>query len=108
MASTQDFIEFVCGQIDMQWEVRFRKMFCDYMIYVNDKPLFLVCDNTVYVKKLEVLSSIIQEDSAGFPYNGAKEHYIVDPEDSELVQRVIEILEKIIPVPKKKAKKKIQ
>jgi TfoX/Sxy family transcriptional regulator of competence genes len=105
MASTLDFIEYVYGQIEPQWEIRFRKMFGDYMIYVNDKPLLLVCDNTVYVKKLDILDSRIQPDSTGTPYNGAKEHYVLDPEDTELLNSVIKILEKVIPVPVKKAKK---
>ncbi|MGN0560765.1 MAG: hypothetical protein ACI4K8_06895 [Candidatus Fimenecus sp.] len=25
-------------------------MFGEYMVYVNDKPILMVCDNTVFVK----------------------------------------------------------
>lgn len=108
MASTQDFIEFICDQIETRWDVRYRKMFGEYMIYVNDKPVLLVCDNTVYVKKLDILSPHINADSVGAPYKGAKEHYILDAEDTDVLNRVIEILEKVIPVPVKKTKKKLQ
>lgn len=31
-------------------DIRNRKMFGKYMIYLNDKPFFLVYANTVYVK----------------------------------------------------------
>ena len=31
------------------------------MIYINDKPLLLVCDDTVYVKKLKELEEIMQD-----------------------------------------------
>lgn len=53
MATSVDYIEFVCGQIRGERVVRYKKMFGEYMVYVNDKPVLLVCDNTVYVKKLD-------------------------------------------------------
>lgn len=42
----------------------------------------------------------------GVPYDGAKEHYILDIEDRELTAKAVEILERITPVPKKRSKKK--
>jgi DNA helicase-2/ATP-dependent DNA helicase PcrA len=35
--------------------VRYKKMFGEYMVYVNEKPILLVCDNTVFVKILDRL-----------------------------------------------------
>lgn len=55
MATTVDFIEFVCEQIHCNFSVRYKKMFGEYMVYVNDKPILLVCDNCVYVKKYRKL-----------------------------------------------------
>jgi hypothetical protein len=40
----------------------------------------------------------------GFPYEGAKEHYIVDVDNRELLTSVVRELEKVIPIPKKKQK----
>ena len=105
MATTPDFIEFVFDQIDNRWNKRYRKMFGEYMVYVNDKPILIVCDNTVYVKKLDCIKSFIKEEECGFPYDGAKEHYIVDVEDEEPFNKIIEALEKVIKVPVKKEKK---
>lgn len=102
MATTIDFIEFVCGQIHGNYAVRYKKMFGDYMVYVNDKPVLLVCDNTIFVKKLPELLTLMANASCGFPYDGAKEHYILDIEDAELTDKVIQILERITPLPKKK------
>jgi hypothetical protein len=59
-------------------------MFGEYMVYVNDKPILLVCDNTVYVKKLDCLAEIMPGAETGFPYSGAKEHYLLDIEDPDL------------------------
>jgi TfoX/Sxy family transcriptional regulator of competence genes len=112
MATTQDFAEFVCDQISGAGSgasagagaVRFRKMFGEYMIYVNDKPILLVCDNTVYVKKLDVAAPLLAEAPRGIPYNGAKEHYILDIEDRDLSLQVIAALLPVTKVPVKKKK----
>lgn len=81
-------------------------MFGEYMVYVNDKPVLLVCDNTVYVKKLPEIEELMSDAECGVPYDSAKEHYILDIEDRKLTAKVVEILEQITPVPKKKPKKK--
>ena len=77
-------------------------MFGEYMVYLNDKPVLLVCDNTVFVKKLAELTDIMSNAECGFPYDGAKEHYILDIENSELTDRVITMIERITPLPKKR------
>lgn len=103
MATTVEFIQFVCGQIEPRYEMRYKKMFGEYMVYVNEKPLLLVCDNTVYVKKLPELTALLGNAETGMPYGGAKEHYILDIEDTALTGRVIDVLEPITPLPKKRA-----
>ena len=81
-------------------------MFGEYVVYVNDKPVLLVCDNTVYVKKLTEIEELMSGAECGVPYDGAKEHYILDIENRELTEKVVEVLEQVTPVPKKKPKKK--
>lgn len=104
MATTEEFILFVCEQIKTNFCVRYKKMFGEYMVYVNDKPVLLVCDNTVFVKKLEELKILMQDSEVGVPYKGAKEHYILDIENSDLTNLVVQILEKVTPFLKKKMK----
>ncbi len=106
MATNLDYINFVCEQIHGNYSVRYKKMFGEYMIYVNDKPILLVCDNTVFVKKLKEIFELMKNSDCGFPYKGAKEHYILDIENAELTEKVINILESITPLPKKKVKSK--
>lgn len=93
MASSREFIEFVVEQVRSPYPVRYRKMFGDYMFYVNDNPLLLVCDDTVYVKKLDYLKPLFEDFQTGVPYNGAKEHYILDIENIDLATEVIRLLE---------------
>ncbi len=105
MATKLEFIQFVCEQIDSPYSVTYKKMFGEYMVYVNEKPILLVCDNTVYVKKVEQVKELLQDTECGVPYNGAKEHYILDIEDRFLTSEVVSILEKTTPHKQKKIKK---
>ena len=105
MATTLDYVEYVCGQIDGVGAVRHKKMFGEYMVYVNDKPILLVCDNTVYVKILPCIGDLCAGCDKGFPYNGAKWHYIFDIEDAEYAKQVVAALEPVTPVPKPRKKK---
>jgi TfoX/Sxy family transcriptional regulator of competence genes len=104
MATSVDYIEFVCDQIRGAGEIRYKKMFGEYMVYVNNKPIILVCDNTVFVKKLDDIKDKMKDAEVGFPYKGAKEHYILDIENTEWNKAIIHILEEITPLPKPKKK----
>lgn len=107
MATSKDFMEFVVEQLRGAGDVRYRKMFGEYMVYVNEKPILLVCENTVYVKTLDALSEKLKNASRGSPYQGAKEHYILDIDDAEFSREVVAIAEPLtsVPVPKKKKPK---
>jgi TfoX/Sxy family transcriptional regulator of competence genes len=105
MSTDIGFINFVTEQIDGVGMVRYRAMFGEYMVYVNDKPILLVCDDTVFVKIAGALDGVLDTAEKGFPYDGAKEHYILDIDDAELAKKVIGILEPITPLPKKRKKK---
>ena len=106
MATSKEYIDFVCEQIEGIGDISTKKMFGEYMVYVNAKPLLIVCDNTVMVKKAPELASLMEGAPDGIPYEGAKVHYILDIENRELVRGVIAVLEPITPLPKKRAKKK--
>lgn len=105
MASTPDFIEYVCERIQQTGSIRYRKMFGEYMIYINEKPILLVCDNTAYVKHLDCIRDQMLHASTGIPYSGAREHYILDIDDAPLCLEVLTILESVTPVPKPRKKK---
>ncbi|MEG0179398.1 MAG: TfoX/Sxy family protein, partial [Oscillospiraceae bacterium] len=68
MATSKEYIEFVCEQIEGIGYIRYRKMFGEYMVYLNDKPIFLVCDNTVFIKKSDEVKSLLDSESIGTPY----------------------------------------
>ena len=107
MATSVDFIEYVCDQINgySNWSIRYRKMFGEYMVYVNDKPVLLVCDDTVFVKILPETQTLLPNADKGFPYDGAKKHFVLDIDNRELSCKVVEALEMVTTVPKKRKRK---
>jgi hypothetical protein len=46
----------------------------------------------------------MENAETGFPYEGAKEHYIINIDDNEYLSNVVNILEKNVSIPKKKKK----
>ena len=104
MSTSTDYIKFVCDQIKGIGDIRYKKMFGEYVVYINDKPILLVCDNTVFVKKLDDISTQMKDSDTDYPYKNAKEHYILDIQNIELTKNVIEILEQITTVPKPRKK----
>ncbi|MEG1448758.1 MAG: TfoX/Sxy family protein [Oscillospiraceae bacterium] len=105
MATTVDFIEYVCEQIAGIGDIRYKKMFGEYVVYINDKPVLTVCDNTVFVKKLDCVYELLNTAEVGCPYDGAKEHYILDIDDERLCKDVVIALEAVTKVPKPRKKK---
>lgn len=108
MSTPADFLEFVCEHIDFFDNVRYRKMFGEGMVYVNDKPVLLVCDSIVYVKEIPELADLLANAERGIPYDGAKEHYVLDIENHDLAKEAITILELTTPLPKPKKRKESQ
>lgn len=92
MSSSPDFINYVLDQISKSGSVSSRKMFGEYMIYLNTVPVLLVCDNTVYAKMIEELIPILPHAKLGIPYPNAKQHYIVDIDDANTANQVVQTL----------------
>jgi len=106
MASSLEFAELVAEKIYSAGSINYRKMFGEYMVYCNGKPIFLICNDTLYAKVLKETTEIVGENNEqGAPYNGARQHYIVDVDNDEIVLELARALERITPLPKPKKKK---
>ena len=102
MASSLDFVQFVCEQLRDTGDITYKKMFGEYMVYVNARPILLICNNTVYVKMLDCIRDKMDGAEIGSPYNGAKPHYILDIDNAEFSKQVVLILETVTPIPTKR------
>lgn len=105
MATTNEYIEYVCEQINGIGDIRYKKMFGEFMVYVNDKPVIIVCDNNAFVKKLDCIEEMMKDAKLGYPYKGAKEHYVLDIDNSDFCKNIVSKIEKVTPLPKPRKKK---
>lgn len=104
MATSTEFLDFVVERLQGLGAVRSRRMFGEAMVYLNDRPVLSICDDMVYAKKHEAIESLMRNAETGIPYKGAKEHYILDIDDTELSKEVVSELEKVTPLPKSRKK----
>lgn len=104
MATTPEFMQFVYDQVKSAGDISYKKMFGEYMLYCDGRPVLLICDNTVYVKQLPDVATIFSAHDVsvqtGIPYTGAREHYILDTENVDLAIAVVRKMAQILPVPK--------
>ena len=80
-------------------------MFGEFTVYVNEKPIILICNDTVYLKMDDCISTLMSEAEVGIPYRGAKERFILDIDNRTFAQKVVHILEVNTPLPKPKKRK---
>ena len=51
MANSDEYIEYVMLKLEPMGLVQYKKMFGERMIYIDGKPILLVCGNSCYLKK---------------------------------------------------------
>jgi len=73
-------------------------------IYVDEKPIVLICNDTIYLKKLPCLDKFNIQETA-IPYKGASERYVIDVDDRELLREAVRLVADNTPLPKPKKKK---
>jgi TfoX/Sxy family transcriptional regulator of competence genes len=105
MATDLSYVIFVVEQIKSNAEITYKKMFGEYLIYANAKPVITICKSTPFVKMLDCVKPLLENAETGYPYDGAKEHYIVNVDDSAQLTRIVDILEQNVPLPKPRKKK---
>lgn len=106
MSSSPEFAAYICEQLEGVGAVRSRKMFGEYMIYVNDKPVIIVCDDRAMVKMLPCLEALLKGNPTEPPYEGARDYYLLDPDDRETLRTAAALAEEVTPLPKKRTPRK--
>ena len=98
--SNPDLVQYIVEQASQAGEVRARKMFGDYCLYCNDKPVGLICDDYLYLKPLKQLESVLREDDRQMrpPYEGTKPHYVItDVDDTDYVSSLVKTVVNNLP-----------
>ncbi len=109
MSTKISTIEYIEDQIADIPEVRSRRMFGEYALYVGDKVVALVCDDALFVKITDEGRAFAGEAyEEGCAYPGAKPSMRIDEdriEDHAWLSELIRITEAALPDPKPKKKR---
>ncbi len=107
MASSLDFVEYVCDQIGGAGTISYKKMFGEYGIYCDGKIIGVICDNQFFVKKTQAGADICPDCEEAAPYTGAKPHFLIDcVDDRSRMARLIAATCQALPAPKPKKKQR--
>lgn len=103
MASSLDFVNYICQQIEEAGMISYRKMFGEYAVYCDGKVIGLICDNQFFVKKTKGGKLIYPNYEEQSPYSNAKPHFVIDNVDNkDLMTRLVRMTCDELPNPKHK------
>ncbi len=86
-----------------------RKMFGEYCLYLADRPVAFVCDDTLFVKITDAGREIVPDAAEGPCYPGSKAYFRFPPEtwsDRDTLCKLLRVTFEHMPAPKPKPKRK--
>jgi len=104
VATDASYAEFVVDQAGPRLRVRAGKMFGEYALYVDEKVVAFLCDNRTLVKPTEAGRAFFETPEVGYPYPGAKDHWVADDlvEDAGRFQDLLRATAAALPPPQKR------
>jgi TfoX/Sxy family transcriptional regulator of competence genes len=103
------FADTIAGMLDILQDLPLtsRKMFGEYALYLGDKTVAFVCDDTLFIKPTDGALALLPDAPRGPAYPGSKD-YIIGSEamdDPDLCMRVLRVVADDTPGKKPKAKR---
>lgn len=105
MGTRAETMEFLTDQLTALPNIRTRKMFGEYCLYIDDKPVAFVCDDELFVKPTEAGRKYLGTPDEAPAYPGSKLYFRVTGdrwEDREWLTALIDLTASMLPEPKPK------
>ncbi|MBR1774157.1 MAG: TfoX/Sxy family protein [Bacteroidales bacterium] len=107
MASSESFKTFILEQLADAGDVRARKMFGEYCLYLREKLVGVIADDRLFIKPTAEVESILKTVKPLPPYDGAKDSFYIEEVDNrEYLCELVKTAYQSLPMPKEKKKKK--
>lgn len=103
MSTTKDFHDYVLECLQNAGDVTTKRMMGEYCVYFNGKLVGNICDNTLLFKITESTEKLLESCEKAYPYEGSRTlmHVIEDFEDTQLMDKILNILYAELPHKKK-------
>ncbi len=106
MASSQEYLQFVLGQLSELEEITYRSMMGEFIIYYRGRIVGGIYDDRLLVKPVKSAISYMPTAPYELPYEGAKAMLLVEEVDSkEFLTGLFHAMYEELPAPKLKKKK---
>ena len=103
MSTRPETLDFLLDQLGELPGLRTRRMFGEYCVYVDDKPVAFVCDDQLYVKPTPAGQALLPEPVWGKFYDKAKPHLLLSADrwdDRDLLRALLMATAEALPRPK--------
>lgn len=78
MATSRLRVDQIVEALAPAGAVRARAMFGEYGLYMEDRMIAVICDNSLFFKDIPAARALMAQPETGAPYAGAKPHLIGD------------------------------
>ena len=101
MASSQDYLQFILGQLSELDDISYRAMMGEYILYYRGKIVGGIYDDRLLVKPVKSAVAYMRDPTYDLPYDGAKEMLLVDNvDDKEYLSGLFQAMYDELPAPK--------
>ncbi|HPW04201.1 MAG: TfoX/Sxy family protein [Dokdonella sp.] len=104
MATDREFLDYVAEQIDLGDRLTHKRLFGEFALYVDEKVVAFVCDNSVFIKPSQAVRRLAPDLPQRPPYPGASNYPVADEllDDSDAIRTLILETAMLMPQPKPK------
>lgn len=110
MSTSQATVDHILDTLADLPGLRATKMFGEYGLYLGNKVVALICDDTLFAKVTPSAHPLIPDVELGPPYPGARDHMILNAllDDPDLCARVLAAIASDVREPKPKKPKTLK
>ncbi len=106
MASSQEFVQYVCGQLADAGSIAAKRMFGEYGLYCDGRFFATVEDNMLCLKITEAGRGLLPQAEIIEPHQGAHFLYVENLEDRAFLARLVRATCAELPAKKPRGGKK--
>lgn len=103
MASSKAYLDYILEQLSDVYDVTYRAMMGEYILYYRGKIVGGIYDDRLLVKPVAAAVSLMPNAVYESPYEGAKEMLLVEDVDNKaFLAELFDAMYEELPAPKKK------
>lgn len=106
MATTQEYMEFVAGQLSEAGRITYRRLFGEYGVYCDGIFFGTVEGNQLYLKVTEAGRKLLPDAEIVSPHEGSRMLPVEEIEDREFLGRLVRETCAALPAPAPRRKRR--